>query len=194
MSDDNLKVVTPVARLSFPSLFQPSKPQGAPAEQQPKYGCTLLFEKGEDLTALKKAVKEAIEIGVREKWGGKKPEALRMPFHNQGEKDYDGYEDGAIFITMNSKQRPGIIDGRKNRIENEEDIYPGCYVRASVRAFPYGGKGTSFSPGISFGLQNIQKVRDGEQLGGRMKPEDEFEAIESEGGGDDLNDLLDMDD
>ena len=189
MSEDNLKVVTPVARLSFPSLFKATKPKGAPAEQEPKYGCTLLFEEGEDLTALKRAAAQAI----KDKWGDEKPKDLRLPFRDQGEKDYDGYEDGAIFITASSKQRPGVVDGKLNRIEDEEDIYPGCFVRASVRAFAYGGKGTGFKPGVSFGLQNIQKVKDGEQLGGRMKPEDEFEKVESESGGDDLDDLLDMD-
>lgn len=173
-----------VARLSFPNLFKPSKPKDAPDTQELKYSATLLFKKGEDLSVLKAAAKAAI----KDKWGDKPPKNLRTPFRDQGEKEYEGYEEGAIFISTTSKKRPGVVNARVERIEDEDEIYPGCYVYATVRAFAYDRSGNK---GVSFGLQNIQKVKDGEPLGGRVAPEHDFEAIEGEDGGDDLDSLLD---
>ena len=48
-------------------------------------------------------------------------------------------------------------------------------MRASLRPFTYDTNG---SKGVSFALQNLQKLRDGERIDGRLRPEDEFEAIE----------------
>ena len=54
-----------------------------------------------------------------------------------------------------------------------EEIYSGCYVRASINAYAFNIQGNS---GVSFGLNNIQKVRDGEPLGGGgSKAEDDFD-------------------
>ena len=170
------EVITPRARLSFPSLFKATKPKGAPAEQEPKFGATLLFDENADLSKLKKAAKDA----AAEKWGDNIPKDLRTPFRDQGEKDYDGYEDGCIFITCTSKTRPSVVGPDKVTPVEEFEIYAGCYVHAAVRAFAYGGKGTGFRPGVSFGLQHIMKVADGEPLDGRTKPEDAFSEIETE--------------
>ena len=170
-------VMTPEFRVSFPSVFKPSKPKGAPAEQEPKYSITMLFKPNEDLGKLKAAVMEA----AKEKWGDDIPKGLRSPFRDQGEKEFDGYTDGAIFITATAEQRPGVVDASVQPILDESEFYAGCYARATVRAFAYGGKGTSFKPGVSFGLQNIQKLREGDPLGGRTKPEQDFEPV---GGGD----------
>ena len=171
--------MTPVFRLSFPSLFQPSKPRNAKPEQEAKYSCAMLFAKGENLDKLKKAAADA----AREKWGDNIPKELKTPFRDQGAKEYDGYEDGAIFITATSKQRPGIVNQRVEPIIDESEMYPGCYCQATVRAFAYGGGQTGFSPGIAFGLQNIQKVKDGDSLAGRSKPEDEFQPLDGAAAG-----------
>lgn len=182
-------VMTPRARVSFPNLFKPSKPKGAPAEQEEKYSVTLLFDKGEDLSKLKKACADA----AKEKWGDSVPANLRSPFRDQGEKEFDGYVPGAIFINISSKQKPGVVDASVQDILDESEVYAGCYGRATVRAYAYGGKGTTFAPGVALGLQNFQKLEDGESLAGRVKPEDEFAPVAGAGvgasdsdGGDDI--------
>ena len=63
-----------------------------------------------------------------------------------------------------------------NEILDESEIYSGCYGKVSLRAFAYDQKGNK---GVSFGLQNVQKVRDGESLGGRVNPQDEFKPVEN---------------
>jgi len=161
-------------RVSFPYVFRPAKPMQAGAE--PKYSIVMLFPKGADLSALRKAAVEA----ATEKWGAdqnKWPKNMRNPFRNQGEKQFEGYEEGAFFITATSKQRPGLVDQKLNDIIEDRDFYPGCYARASVKAFAYSQAGNH---GVSFGLQNVQKLAEGDPLGGRTKPTDDFEAVVDE--------------
>ena len=55
-------------------------------------------------------------------------------------------------------------DGGLVKITDPNVIYPGVIVRASLRIYGYGGKGSPYQPGISFGLNNILKVDDGPRL------------------------------
>ena len=164
-------VMTPKFRVSFPNVFRPGKVMQVGAE--PKYNVTMLFESGADLSALRKAAQEAVE----EEWGPDKtkwPKNMRNPFRDQGEKEFEGYVKGAKFINATSKQRPGLVDSKVQDIIDEKDFYPGCYARATVRAFAYDQAGNR---GVAFGLQNIQKLADGEPLGGRTKPQEDFEPM-----------------
>lgn len=180
---DNVR--TPEFRVSFPFVLKPQQPKKA--DRDPKYSVVMLFKKGADLSKLKAAV-DAVLI---DKYGSKEkiPKGLRMPFRDQGEKEFPGYEAGAIFITATSKQRPGLVDQNVNDIFDETQFYAGCYAHATVRPFYYEAEGNK---GVAFGLQNVQKLRDGESLSGRLKAADEFEAVDggTEGGGSSLDDLL----
>ena len=160
------KLITPVARLSFPSLFRPQEGEMGGG----KFGCTLLFDKATDLSALKAAAKEAVAA----KWGAKPPKNLRTPFRDGDEKELDGYKD-TIYLRVTCKSKPGVVDASVQPIMDESEIYPGCYVRASVSCYAYEKSG---NVGVSFGLNNIQKMRDGERFDGKTKAEDEFGAVD----------------
>jgi hypothetical protein len=182
------KLITPEAMLSYPALFEPKQtPSG-----ELKYSCALVFPDGTDLSALKNAALAAIE----ERWGARATDMLqrkhvKWPFRNGAEKDSLGYGPGTTFINVSSKQQPGLVDhyagadGKPRPITDPAEIYPGCFVRASLRPFTYDTNG---SRGVSFALGNLQKLRDGERIDGRVRPEDEFEAIER--GAAELDDLL----
>lgn len=175
-------VLTPTFRAVFPNLF---KARRNDLNDKDEFSVVALFKKGEDLTALKKAAENAIV----EKWGADKkkwPKNLKTPFRLQDEKekvDEDsgekympaGYEKGAVFMNLKSQFAPQIIDGKRQDIIDESEIYSGVYLRASVRAFAYEMKGNA---GVSFGLGNVQKVKDGDKLGGRPKAQNEFQAID----------------
>lgn len=162
-------VMTPEFRVSYPFVFRPNKPMDD--KGTPKFSVTMLFPKGADLSKLKKAAEQA----AIDKWGKDKiPKNLRTPFRDQGEKESEGYEAGAVFVTATSKQKPGLVDSQTNDIIDETQFYAGCYARATVRAFAYD---TAGNKGVAFGLQNVQKLRDGESLSGRLKPQDEFEPV-----------------
>ena len=50
-------------------------------------------------------------------------------------------------------------------------IYSGVYARVSLSFYAFNSNGNR---GIACGLQNIQKVKDGESLGGKARAEDDF--------------------
>lgn len=164
----------PEFRVSFPAILKPKSFQG----QEPKYSIVMLFPKSTDLKELKRAVQNA----AIEKWGVDQkdwPKNLKLPFRKGDEfPERKGYP-GHIFVGASSKEKPGLVDQRKNYIHaetgGEEIFYAGCYARASLIAFAYD---TSGNRGVSFSLQNIQKTRDGEKFSGRKAAEEEFDEIE----------------
>jgi hypothetical protein len=181
------KIITPEATLSYPHLFEPKIPEG---QTEAVYSCALVFGPDADLSEMKKVV----ETIAKEKFGDKyaallKAGKLRMPFRADGEDK--GYAEGSTFINVKSKQAPGIVsryagaDGKPAAIKDPAEIYAGAKVRASLRAFAYDNNGNK---GVSFALNNIQKLGDGPRIDGRMKAEDEFSAEESSAS--DLDDLF----
>lgn len=178
-----MSVMTPKFRVSYPNVF---KPRLNTMSKKEEFSLTALFPKDADLTVLKDAMKKAIV----DKWGAdekKWPKRLRSPFRDQGEREKelddgskalpDGYVKGAKFLNLKCYKKPGVIDQSKNDIISPADFYPGCWARATVAAFAYD---TAGNQGVSFWLNNIQKVAEGEPFSGRPKAEDEFAAIESD--------------
>jgi hypothetical protein len=164
------KCITPEFRVSFPHVFEANSYQG----QAPKYKLTMLFDKKTDLKELRRAVHNATieEFGSdKTKW----PKNLKSPFRDGDEKeDMQGYA-GTIFVSSTSKQRPGVVDQKRAPITKEDQtFYAGCYARASLIAFYYD---TAGNKGVSFALQNVQKLRDGEQFSGKKRAEDEFDDV-----------------
>lgn len=170
------KLITPEFRVSFANVFRPQAPlPGSRPDAKPKYGLTMLFAPGADLSRLKAAAAAA----AQEKFGKRLQDPafaakLRSPFRDQGEKTFEGYVKGAIFINATSQQRPGLVDAQVQPIIEESQFYSGCYAIASVNAFAYEQLG---NVGVAFGVNNIQKVRDGEPLGGRTRPEADFKPV-----------------
>lgn len=182
------KLITPEAILSYPHLHQP---QPAKAGQKPKYSATLIFPKGTDLSALRAAAIEAgrDKFGTGIKAGGKiipieqafDAGLLRSPFRT--DVLAKGYPEGSTFINIRSDNKPGVVYNypapgtTKPAVVPDERIktefYPGVFVRASVSAFGYEAEGNK---GVSFGLNNVQLLRAGERLDGRVSAEDEFTA------------------
>ncbi len=173
------KLITPKAVLSYEHLFEPTAPEDSNAE--PQYSCTLVFEEETDLSDLY----ETVDAIGKKKWGEeyfsqKKSGDLRLPFRKDKLTER-GYPPGSIYINVRSKLSPGIVsryagdDGKPERITDPGQIYSGCIVRASLNAFAYDRAGNR---GISLGLNNIQKLADGERLDGRLKAEDDFEALD----------------
>lgn len=167
---------TPKFRVSFPNVFKARKND---LNGKDEFSVTAVFPKGTDLSVLKKAANDAIveKLGAdKSKW----PKGLRNPIRDQAEREKEGklpegYEAGAFFINLKATQRPGVVDQNVQDILEERDFYAGCWAIANVRAYYYDQKGNK---GVSFGLQNIQKVGDGDPLGGRVRPTDAFKPVE----------------
>lgn len=172
---------TPVFRVSFPTVFQA---KSAFENQKPKYGLTMLFNVADiqgdpKQKALWDAMKGAVKTCALEKWGSedKVPSNFRNPFRKGEEKDYDGYDEGTIFVTANrpeSQGKPAVVDQSVTPILDPGEFYAGCYAQATVSVFSYSKMGNN---GVSFGLNNVQKVRDGDPFSGRTNAVDDFSAL-----------------
>ena len=165
------KVVTGKIRLSYANIFEP---RAITPGDDPKYSLCILIPKSDKATLrkIKAAVEAAKQTGAA-LWGGKIPAKLKLPLRDgdQDRPDQPEYA-GHFFINANSKQKPGVVDADVNPIDQSE-VYSGCYGRVSVNFFPYSHSGNR---GIGCGLNNIQKLADGEPLGGRSRAEDDFDA------------------
>lgn len=187
-------LITPKFRVSYPNVFKARKND---LNGKDEYGVLALFPPGTDLAKLQAAAHAACV----EKWGADKAKwpkdpstgavDIRSPFRKQEEKRYEndagnlvfppGMEAGGIFMNFKSTRQPGIVDSQMQDIIQASDFYPGCFARATVNALAYGGPGTKYKAGVSFWLQNLQKMGEGEPLGSKTKAQDDFDAIEGAG-------------
>lgn len=173
-------VLTPKFRVAFPHLFQPAPPMKGNTGPA-KYQLVMLFPEDSDLGDLKRAAGVAVET----KWNGNVPSNFNNPFRNgteyneervrEGKPRLDGY-DGHIFVSANSIDKPGLVDQNLKDIISKEEFYAGCYARAQVFAHPYD---TAGNRGVTFFLNNVQKMADGEAFSGKSNPKDIFSAIGS---------------
>lgn len=171
------KLITPEFRAAFVGLFRATAPKENP-EGKKKFSVRAVFMPDTDMRPLK----EAAKVAMSDKWGANIPKNLRSPFRTNEQLDnpIPGVPDDAIVMTFsaNEDRRPGLVDANLNDIIDDSEVYAGAWFRAQVRAYAYEASGNR---GVAFGLENIQKLRDDEPLGGgRMPASKAFEAF---GGG-----------
>ena len=183
----NTGAVTPIFRVSWPFVFTPRKNELNTKEEIFEYSLMSLF--GPEIV-LKNGLAKLIEchnnalinkFGDESKW----PKNLRSPFRAMDEKAENGIyppgmSKGGVYMNLKSRQKPGVVDQNVQPILDETEFYSGCYAIAKVSAYAYDFAGNR---GVSFSVINIQKVKDGDPLGGRTRPEDDFKAIEGAGDG-----------
>ena len=171
------KVVTGInTRLSYFHGWEPVSINGG-AE---KYSVSVLIPKEDTATvnAVNAAIDAAIEDGIS-KFGGKKPNkaAIKLPLRDGDvERDDEAYK-GHWFINANSNTPPQIVDRAVKPILDRSEVYSGCYARVSLNFYAFNSNGNK---GVACGLGNIQKVRDGEPLGGRTSAADDFATLDDE--------------
>jgi len=177
MSNKNVQhVVTGKVRLSYVHLFSPyAKHPG----DEPKFSTTILIPKQDVATRqrIDAAMAAATQEGVSSKWNGVRPPQVAVPIYDgDGVRPSDGMPFGEEckrhwVMTASSKQKPDVVDLGLNPIINQSEIYSGVYARVSLRFFPYNSNGKK---GIGCGLGNVQKLEDGEPLGGRTSAASDF--------------------
>jgi len=182
-TNKDTKVVTGKVMLSYCNLFQPK----ADDEGNEKYSCTIILPKSDKTTAAK--IKAAIDAAktagadvLRDKATGKVPQSIKTPVHDgDGEKpnggEYGEECKGCYVINASSKQKPGIVDKQCQEIINSTEVYSGCYGKVSINFYAFNKKGNK---GIACGLNNVQKIADGDYLGGRSRAEDDFERVDDD--------------
>lgn len=169
---NEMNVTTGEARLSYAHLFKPYAYQPG---QEEKYQVTVLIPKTDTATMgrINAAIEAAKQKGINDKWNGQCPPILNTPVYDgDGVRPSDGLPFGAeckghwVFTaSAKAEYPPEVVDKMGNPIINQSEVYSGMYGRVNVTFFPYmfGGK-----KGIGCGLGPVQKLRDGEALGGSM--------------------------
>lgn len=170
------KVITGKVRFSYAHVFEPQAAEGSDKE---KYSVSIIIPKEDKKTLAKidKAIELALENG-KAKFGGKIPKGLKMPLRDGDEERDDEVYAGSMFLSANSNTKPGIVDENLDPIMDKNEFYSGCYGRASINfyAFNVGG-----NKGIACGLNNLQKLEDGERLGGSISSaEDDFGSADDD--------------
>ena len=169
------KVITgPRTRWSYANVWDPKSINGG----TPKYSVSLIIPKSdrETIGKIERAIDAAIEAGIG-KFGGKRPNkaALKLPLRDgDTERDDEAYA-GCFFVNANSTLPPEVVDQDLNPVLSPAEVYSGCYARVSLSFYAFNTNGNR---GIACGLGNVQKLRDGEPLGGgRTSAADDFAAF-----------------
>ncbi len=169
------KVITgPKTRWSYANVWDPKSINGG----TPKYSVSLIIPKS-DVATVKKieaAIQAAYEEGESKLKGNGKSvpslKVLKTPLRDGDlERPDDATYADSYFINANSASAPGIVDADRQPILERSEVYSGVYGRASINFYAFNSNGNK---GIACGLNNLQKIADGEPLGGKSRAEDDF--------------------
>lgn len=175
------KVITGVnTRWSYVNAWEPKSINGG----APKYSVSLIIPKSDTKTIekIQAAIQAAYDEGQGKlKGNGKSVPALsvlKTPLRDGDAErpDDEAYAD-SYFINANSGTAPGIVDADRQPILDRSEVYSGVYGRASINFYAFNSNGNK---GIACGLNNLQKIKDGEPLGGKSRPEDDFDTEEDD--------------
>lgn len=175
MSTQNATKVIVPCRFSYLHCWEPDSVNGG----DPKYSVSAIIPKTDTQTinAIKAAIEQAKKDSIS-KWGGKIPANLKLPLRDG---DIDRPDDEAYansyFFNANSRQAPQVVDARVQPILDQSEVYSGCYGKISVNFYGYNSNGNR---GIAARLGNIQKLKDGESLGGRSNAAEDFQTEEED--------------
>lgn len=194
MSNDKVTVdvTTGIGTLSFPRVFKETADTNDKGETE--YSVQIIIPKSdrEGVRALLRAIKTVGEAKWGDRWkkvksplrdGDKEADELAEDGSTKGEKYPERL--GSFFINARSKKPVGVYDRQRNPIQETDAIYAGCKGKVALTFYPYS---TSGNTGIGVALNGVQKIADGEPIGGGGKPsvESMFEIL-------DEDDLLDED-
>lgn len=175
------KVITGVrTRWSYANVWDPKSINGG----KPKYSVSLIVPKSDTKTvnAIKAAIEAAYKEGESKLRGNAKVvpalSAIKTPLRDgDAERPGDEAYKNSYFINANSDTAPGIVDASCNPIMDRSEVYSGVYGRASINLYAFNSNGNR---GIACGLNNLQKISDGEPLGGKSRAEDDFSPFDSD--------------
>jgi hypothetical protein len=169
MQSSKVKVVTGKVRFSYANVFQPKAGMNG---GEPKYSVSILIPKTDTagVAKLKQAFEDCKQANAAF-FGGLVPKGLKGGLRDGDEERDDAAYAGCYFINANSAQKPQVVDANREELFDQSEFYSGCYGRASVTFYPYNAAG---SKGIACGLNNLQKLEDGDKLGGGSSAADDF--------------------
>lgn len=181
MSNSTTKLVNPMkvitgkdTRWSYANVWEAKSINGG----TPKFSVSLIITKSDTVTVqkIKAAIQAAYEEGQAKLKGNGRSvpplTAIKTPLRDgDTERPDDPAYANSYFINANSATAPGIVGADCNPILTRSEVYSGVYGRASINFYAFNSNGNK---GIACGLNNLQKIRDGEPLGGKSSAASDF--------------------
>lgn len=179
---NSTKVITGKVRFCYANVFEPNAMNEG---DTPKYSICILISKDDENTLQKinkaiEAAKQAGKAKLADK-NGRIPASVKTPLRDgDDERSDDPAFENCYFINASTVRKPSIVDRDLNPIMSLDEFYSGCYGRASINFYAFNVQ----SKGIAAGLNNLQKLEDGEMLAGGSTAEEDF------GGDNEYDDML----
>lgn len=208
---------TPLFRVSYAKVFEPEvsekkdkdgnvvKDKDGNVVKIYRFSLTGIFEhkefawEGRNIVGVSEPAKDMIRLiqeAKKAKWPNlsvvpnfKHPirEGVADVFDLNKYPEYEGKWICSMKMTTQFDNRgPGVVDIRRAPIVNRDDFYSGCYAIANINAYAYDNE----SKGVSFGLNHVMKMGDGEKLVNTVSAEDAFAEIDPSKYGFDNSHLL----
>lgn len=175
----------PVGTLIWARLFEAEAMEEG---NDASYSCAILYKEKDNI----KAIRAGVEAAKRDQWARKAPRKLTMCLIDDDREiedlaeEYDYIEPGDVILKLRRYEKygaPQLWDQNVEAIESPTEMYSGCKVVADVEFFAWERKTSS---GVSCRLNGLQKVREGEPLGGgKANTKDSFERVETDDDDDD---------
>jgi len=144
------------------------------------YTVTAMFADDTNL----KEMEQLADSTLKEKFGKKLDrDDYNWPFMNGSKrarkKEQLHYKD-TTYCNIKSRYKPVLLDVKGNELDEDDvtELYSGAYFRAIIRAYAYENKDND---GVSFGLVALQKIRDGEKIGGGGISKEKARALFDDG-------------
>ncbi len=155
-------------RFSYCNLAEPKSVNGG----APRYGMSLVVSRDDRQTVKalqdgQRAAYEKYKDRLKNRNGSVPPmEAIKLAIRD-GDQDRpdDPVYANCVFVNANSETRPKLFDAGGKEITDASEIYSGCYGKVAVQFFAFNTNGNR---GIGCRLHAVQKIRDGEPLGGTI--------------------------
>ncbi|MEG1427073.1 MAG: DUF2815 family protein, partial [Oscillospiraceae bacterium] len=159
-------IVLKNVRISYAHLMEAYVQQPG---QEPKYSATILVPKSSNQRPAIDAAIAAATQAAQAKYGAAFPRVPKNSIHDgDGVRPSDGQPfgdecKGHWVFTASSKSAPKLVDPGLQPILAATEIYSGMYANVGITFFGYNAPQNK---GIGVGLENVQKIADGEPLGG----------------------------
>ncbi len=168
-------VITPRCRMMYPSLFEKTAVRGDKSNKL-KYRISLLIPAKADISLLKSMAKKALDEALTPAMQAKIK--VKNPFLKTEDMPRLAHlaEEFPVLIRAAADFKPSVLNANMSDCNDPEQEYSGRWCAVSLNAFHWSHE--TGGHGISFGLNNVMLLEQDDVLaGGKVKAEDEFEAV-----------------
>jgi hypothetical protein len=181
-TDDKVTLLTPKARCSYVQLLSARAFEDNP---EPKFSVLLIFDKTAQSSPEFKRMVQAYTAEKARLYPNGAPSGFKTPFRPSSEKE--GFPPDCVFISISTTRKPDVVDADGTDLFEPSKVYSGMYGRASLSLYSYDKKGNK---GIAFGLNNFQKLGDGERMDSKTSAAEDFGLVSKDDSQVDLDAIL----